>query len=109
MSTQIFKSPVPDDILFGVLDKICLKNDKHFTFNFIAFQKGIYNNDLQIFVKACEPYYHASKRKYVERKLTYNAFTTILRQICNFNKIKYTSEIKYDCSTYNIVYYIYHP
>ena len=59
---------------------------------------------------SCKPFYHISKQKYLERKLTYNNFTTILRQICNFNKINYTSQIKYDKSTYDIIYYIYlHP
>jgi hypothetical protein len=48
-----------------------------------------------------------SKQKYLERKLAYNNFTTILRQICNFCAINYTSVIKYDKSTYNIIYYIY--
>ena len=40
-------------------------------------------------------------------KLTYNSFTTIIRQICKYNQITYTSQIKYDKSTYEIVYYIY--
>ena len=53
------------------------------------------------------PYYHISKRKYLERKLTYNSFITVIRQICNFNKITYTSQLKYDKSTYDITYYIY--
>jgi hypothetical protein len=48
-----------------------------------------------------------SKRKYLEKKLSFNTFTTILRQICNFNKIKYISQIKYDKSSYGIEYYIY--
>ena len=45
--------------------------------------------------------------KYLDKKLTYNSFTTILRQICNYNKITYTSQIKYDKSSYEITYYIY--
>ena len=47
------------------------------------------------------------RQKYLDKKLTYNSFTTVLRQICNFNKVKYVSQIKYDKSTYDIVYYIY--
>ena len=107
MSTQIFKKKVPDEILFELLDVICLKNEKHYTFNVDSFKKGIFKDDIQKFIGICTPYYHISKRKYIEKKLTYNSFTTILRQICNFNKIKYTSQIKYDKSTYDIVYYIY--
>jgi hypothetical protein len=43
----------------------------------------------------------------LERKMNYNSFVTILRQICNFNKIIYTSQIKYDKSKYDIIYHIF--
>jgi hypothetical protein len=108
MSVQIFKNQIPNNKLFELFDKICLKNEKHYTFNVDSFKKGVYTEDIQNFINYCVPFYHLSKRKYLERKLTYNTFTTILRQICNFNNIKYTSEIKYDKSTYTIVYYIYY-
>ena len=107
MSTQIFKKKVPNEILLELLDVICLKNEKHYTFNVDSFKRGIFKDDIQKFISICTPYYHISKRKYLEKKLSYNTFTTILRQICNFNKITYTSQIKYDKSSYDIVYYIY--
>jgi len=107
MSTQIFKNQIQNNVFFELLDKLCLKNEKHYTFNLDAFKKGTYNEDIPKFLVDCLPYYHLSKRKYLERKLTYNTFTTVLRQICNFNKIKYISEIKYYKSTYDIVYHIY--
>lgn len=107
MSTQIFKNQIPKTLLFDLLDKICLKNEKHYTLNSGSFKKGIYNEDIQKFLEVCKPYYHISKRKYLEKKITYKSFTTILRQICNHNKITYTSQIKYDKSTYDILYYIY--
>ena len=109
MSTQIFKKNVPTSLLFNLLDSICMKNEKHYTLTIDSFKKGIYNNSITNFIEDCKPYYHLSKKKYLEKKLTYNSFTTILRQICNFNKITYTSQIKYDKSTYGIVYHIYLP
>jgi len=108
MSTQIFKSQINNNILFELLDKICLKNSKHYTLNKDSFKKGIYNQEIQEFFIKCTPYYHLSKRKYLEKKITYNSFVTVLRQICNYNKITYTSQIKYDKSVYDIVYYIYY-
>jgi hypothetical protein len=108
MSTQIFKNQIPNNVLFDLLDKICLKNEKHFTFNIESFKKGIYNEEIQKFLTICVPYYHLSKRKYLEKKLTQKTFITVLIQICNFNKITYTSQIKYDKSSYDIVYYIYY-
>ena len=109
MSIQIFKNNVPNDLLFTLLDSMCVKNEKHYLLNTISFKKGIFNEEIQTFFEKCKPYYHLSKRKkYLEiTKINYTNFTTILRQICNFNKIIYTSQIKYDKSVYDIVYYIY--
>jgi len=108
MKTQIFKQQIPKKKLFELLDKICLKNEKNYTFNNESFKKGIYNCEIVNFIAFCTPYYFLSKRKYLENKLTFNRFTTILRQICNSNNITYTSKIKYDKSTYNIEYYIFY-
>jgi hypothetical protein len=109
MSIQIFKNNIPREILFELLDEICLKNEKHYTLDIDSFKKGVFKEIIQKFFEKCRQYYHLSKRKYLDKKLTYNSFTTVIRQICNFNKITYTSQIKYDKSTYTIVYYIYHP
>ena len=109
MSTQLFKEKMPNEAIFDLLNKICLKNEKYYIFNLETFKKGVYNEVIQELVQCCVPYYHISKRnKYLEKKLTYNSFTTILRQLCNYNQINYTSQIKYDKSTYVIVYYIYY-
>lgn len=108
MSTQIFKKNVPNELIFNLLDSICMKNEKHYTLNIEAFKKGIFKESIPIFLTSCNQYYHISKKKYLERKLTYNSFTTVLRQICNFNKITYTSQIKYDKSRYDIIYYIFY-
>ena len=107
MSTQIFKKNVPNQLIFDLLESICIKNDKYYTFNVESYKKGIFKESIPKFMADCNEYYHISKKKYLERKLTYNSFTTVLRQICNFNKIIYTSQIKYDKSKYDIVYYIY--
>ena len=108
MSTQIFKKNIPNELIFNLFDSICMKNEKHYIFNTEAFKKGIFKESIPNFLNDCKPYYHISKKIYLERKLTYNTFTTILRQICNFNKIKYTSQIKYDKSRYDIIYYIFY-
>jgi len=108
MSSQIFKKNIPNQLLFTLLDSICIKNEKHYVFNNEAFKKGLFKESISEFINSCNPYYHISKKKYLEKKLTYNSFTTILRQICNFNKITYTSQIKYDKSRYDIFYYIFY-
>lgn len=107
MSTQIFKNAIPNELLVNLLNNIANKNDKCYVLNNTCYKKGIFNDVITNFINDCKPYYYLSKRKYLERKLTYNSFMTIVRQICNFNKITYTSQIKYDKSTYDIMYYIY--
>jgi hypothetical protein len=107
MSSQIFKNHIPNELFFKLLDDIALKTEKCYVITNDSYKKGIFNDSIQKFISECTPYYHISKRKYLERKINYNSFITIIRQICNFNKITYTSQIKYDKSTYDIIYYIY--
>ena len=107
MSNQIFKNKIPDELLIILLNKICIKSDNHFILNNISFKKGIYDNSIEEFFESIKPYYHISKKKYLERKLTYNNFITVIRQICNHNNIIYTSQIKYEKSVYEIVYFVF--
>jgi hypothetical protein len=107
MSCQILKKIIPSEILFQLLEKICLKNQKYYIVNKNTFKKGVFTEDIHLFIKECMPYYHTSKQRYLTKPLTYNSFTTIIRQICNINKTIYTSQLKYDHSSYDIVYYIY--
>ena len=106
MSFQIFKDHVPNELLIKLLNDIAIKTEKCYVLNNNCYKKGMFNNIIEDFITQCIPYYHISKRKYLERKITYNSFITIIRQICNFNKITYTSQLKYDKSSYEIIYYI---
>ena len=107
MTSQIFKNNIPNDIVFKILEDISIKTDKYYIINNNSYKKGVFNETIPVFLEECKPYYHISKRKYVERKSTYNSFITVLRQICNYNKITYTSQIKYDRSKYDIIYHVY--
>ena len=108
MSSQIFKNKIPNELLFALIEENAIKNDKCYVINNNSYKKGMFNESIPKFLEECKPYYHISKLKYLERKINYNFFITILRQICNFNKITYTSQIKYDKSQYDIIYYIYY-
>jgi hypothetical protein len=107
MSSQIFKSNVNQEILHDFLEKICVKTEKYFIINKNAFKKGMFNNLILSFYENIKSHYHISKRKYLEKTTTYNNFCTVIRQICKFNNIMYNSQIKYDKSNYEILYYIY--
>ena len=39
--------------------------------------------------------------------MTYKNLITIIRQICKYNNIPFTSDIKYSKSKYEITYFIY--
>lgn len=107
MSTQIFKQKIPVEILYEILENICVKNDKYYILNNISFKKAIFNNYISDFYEKCRPYYHNSKHNYLDKKLTYNSFITVIRQICKSNNIMFSSKIKYENSSYDLHYFIY--
>jgi hypothetical protein len=107
MSTQIFKYPVPPNILFDFLELICVKNEKFYIFDKSAFKRASFKNILPSFFESLLGYYYLSKHKYLINPPKYNNLCTIIRQICKLNTISYVSNIKYSNSSYEIVYYIY--
>jgi|688.fasta_scaffold544178_3 hypothetical protein len=104
---QLFKSEVPINILLDFLETNFIKNDLYFTINKFLYKKTEYNNNIVTFTSILKEYYYASKKKYVERKMNYNNFLTIIRQLCNANNIKYETKLVYDKSSYEIEYIIY--
>lgn len=107
MTKQIFKNSIPNNVFYSFLEKICLKTEKYYLVDMNAFRKMLFYNYHVEFCETIKDYYHLSKQFYLERKMTYNSFTTILRQICKNNNIMFTSQIKYNESRYNIDYLIY--
>ena len=108
MTKQIFRNSVPNEILFHFLEKIALKTDKYYLIDMNSYRKMLFYKYHDEFCETIKPYYHASKQFYLERKMEYNAFTTIIRQICKNNNIMFTTQIKYNESKYNIQYLIYY-
>jgi hypothetical protein len=107
MVSQLFKNDIPIDLLIKLLQIISIKTDTGYIINKSVYKRGMFTDSINNFIQECKPYYHASKYKYVNPPITYNLFITIIRQICNFNKIKYTSRIKYEKSNYDIIYSIF--
>ena len=108
MSNQIFKHPVPNKLLFDLLDAICLKTDNYYLVDMNAYRKMIFHNYNEPFCEQLKQYYQVGKRFYVTREMTYKSFTNIVRQICKKNAILFTSQMKYNESKYNIDYMIYY-
>ena len=81
------------------------KENNKIMINETNYNKAQYNNLIQPFLIKLKPYYHKSKLFYIERPMSYSKFITIIRQISNFNGIKYESKMKYTKSTHYIEYY----
>jgi hypothetical protein len=108
MKNQLFKEKIPNETLFNLIEQLAIKTDDYYIIDNNAYKKGIFNNSIIFFLEECKKYYYNSKKIYIERKMNYNCFITIIRQICKYNGIKYISKIKYDQSKYEIVYHIYY-
>lgn len=97
-------------ILYSFLEKVCEKysdlSNNYYIIDTVTFKKIEYYNLLEDFKLQIEPYYINSKKFYVLRKLDYNKFLTLIRQICKFSNIYYYNKISYDKSKYFISYYI---
>ena len=108
MSRQIFRKLVQPEVLYDLLEKICLKTDKYYLVDHNAYKKFMYlglNDEFKANIIGC---YHDSKRVYVTREMNYNSFINIVRQICKSNQMMFTSQIKYMDSKYSIEYLIFH-
>jgi hypothetical protein len=104
---QIFKCALPINLLWDYLQHNFIDKDTHFSINKFLYKKAEYNNSITLFLDSLKEYYYLSKRKYVDRQMTYKHFLTVLRQICKANNINYTSKLVYDKSSYEIEYSIY--
>lgn len=106
----MFKKNFDTTILYELLNQICEKtndiSNNWYVIDMVSFKRLEYYNILDNFIKKVEPYYINSKKFYVTRKLDYNKFLTLIRQICKFSNINYYSKICYDKSNYFIKYYI---
>lgn len=107
MLKQLFRKNVPNELLFNLLEQICLKTDKYYVLDHNAYRKMMFHNLEGAFKTALYEYYYPSKHFYIERAMTHNSLINIVRQICKSNNIMYASQIKYNESKYNINYFIY--
>jgi hypothetical protein len=107
--SQIIKHPFEPEKLYTLLETNCVHCEKYYSLNKAAYKKGIFNETIPAFIELCKNYYYESKKnKYLNKKLTYNSFITVIRQLCNYLNIPYSNKIKYMNSNYEIVYFIYY-
>jgi hypothetical protein len=106
--SQVFKYIVPFTILKELLDKICEPGQEYIIDNNV-YKRMKFHGYHTLFLEALVPYYHWSKRFYVERECTYTSFMTIVRQICRTHDTEVRSNIHYGDSRYSIAYMVAKP
>ena len=108
MLKQIVKVPIPNSLLFDLLDKTTLKTDKYYLVDINCYKKILFHKYHEPFLKRLRKHYYYSKLYYLDREFNYASFTNIVRQICKSNNIAFESKIIYHESTYTIDYFIYY-
>jgi hypothetical protein len=104
---QIFIKTMPISILYNVLNIVGEKYDNYYKISKVSYKKADYYNKLDDLIETIKPYYCNSKKHFVERRIDYVKFITILRQLCNHFNFYYDSKMIYNNSNYEIDYYIY--
>ena len=107
MANKILKEKIPffNEYLlkFGTLENnYVMMNPNHF-------KRAKYSETLKEFLDKLEPYYHSSKKKYINRDMNYMQFVTVLRQISHMNGVFFEYKIKYTNSKHYMEYYFFEP
>jgi len=108
MLKQIVKVPIPNSLLFDLLEKTTLKTDKYYLVDINCYKKILFHKYHEPFLKRLRKHYYFSKLYYLDREFNYASFTNIVRQICKSNNVAFESKIIYHESTYTIDYFIYY-
>jgi len=107
MYSQLFKNKIPEQIIHEIINNNFVKEGNNYIFNKYVFKKMVYEEKIKEFCERVEPYYHNSKKKYIDKQEhTYISLATVIRQICKYHNINIVSKIKYSNSTYETMYYI---
>lgn len=104
---QLFKSTPNKDSFINFIKEHCIKEKTYYKLTNDVYKQIIFKEKLEPFLSTIKPYYHKSKQTYVDRKMSYTRFVTVVRHVCKILDITYTSIMKYYNSTYRIDYYIY--
>jgi hypothetical protein len=109
MKNQLFKTIIDPVILWNFIKDNGEEKETCYLFNKSLYKKAVFRNTIQPFIQSLEGYYYDSKKHYIQRKMDYIKFITIIRQLCNSISVKYDTQLVYNKSTYEIVYSIFMP
>jgi len=103
MKNQIIKNKI--DFFSDFIKSIGTQEDNYLLIDENHYKSAEYKNLIDPFLLQINPYYYETKKRYLTRKMNYNNFITILRQISNKNEIVYESVMKYNNSKHYIEYH----
>lgn len=104
--SPFFKTPVSLDILFNLLNEICLFKEDTYVIDPTSFNKMIYMNLYEPFIKKLTEYYLPQKQDILLKPPTYYNFITIVKQICKYHGLIIKSKIIYANSTKHNIYFL---
>ena len=104
---QIFKTMPSKEGFINFIKTHTNKERNYYKITNDVYKQMMFKQVITPFLETVRPHYQLSKLFYINRKMTYSRFITIIRHICKMVDITYTSKMKYSNSSYRIDYYIY--
>lgn len=104
--SQLIQNKYEKETFFNFLNKYCDKDNENLIFNKAALKRAKIDNAIEPFCENLKNHYFPSKYFYLEREPLYKNIATIIRQLCKYLHIPYTSRIVYSKSKYEIIYVI---
>jgi len=106
VKNQILKGSV--DFFNEYLLKFGTLENNYVMINPNNFKRAKYSESLREFLDKVEPFYHSSKKKYINRDdMNYMQFITVLRQVSHMNGVFFDYKIKYTNSKHYMEYYFF--
>ena len=103
-ASQIFKYEIPCSLLVNIVRKLGYIDNNVYNINLASYKKGMLDGSIPELFKECRQYYFMSKKKYVDGKINYQGFLTVLRQIGKYHNLDFDTRINYYNNAYEIIY-----
>jgi len=113
---NVFLEKIPVEILFELLEKICSLVEGrgvekgvriYYYLSDYEYRKMVFDGLHTPFLNSIRPYYTDFFARYCEREFTYNAFKTIVRQICKIHGVRHEKQSFVVNSEITVAYCIY--
>lgn len=101
-----FKTPVSLDILFDLLNEICLFKENRYIIDPTSFNKMIYMGIYDPFITKIKEYYLPQKQMIFLKPPSYFNFIIIIKQICKYHGLIINSKIVHANSTKHNIYFL---